>query len=381
MQTLEYKQIADFLNLSTKEVIGEEATIVNEDLSNIVDFGVEVANMGKTVPLLDDFVGRIARVVMYDRVYGIRTDLGIYKDQITFGLGLQRMMVDELPEAEDNPTYELQEGMSVDPFVVKLVKAKAAYYEKRNTSEIDLTVLEKQYRAAFTSPENLSRFTGMIMNAVENSKAIKVNNLQMAILRAAMSAVIHASKAVNLISLYNTAYNLSGGDVMTVAKALYSKDFLKFASMTINDYVTAIKEMSILYNVKGVPRFTPEPRLAMLGKFADACTFYLESNEYHNELVKLPGYSKIDHWQFCPDRTFTNLSKIDVTNDNNDRVQQGGIIGVLYDGDAMGVTVEEPRTNSIYNPKGEYLNIFHKFDWASYYAEDMNVVVFYLADA
>ena len=126
---------------STEE---QDVFIIKEDLSNIVDFGVAVANMGKTVPLLDDFVGRIARVVMYDRVYGIRTDLGIYRDNIEYGLTLQRMSIDELPEAEDNPTYELQDGMSVDPFVFKLPKAKARYFEKRNTSEIDMTILEKQ---------------------------------------------------------------------------------------------------------------------------------------------------------------------------------------------------------------------------------------------
>ena len=168
MQKLAYKQIAQFLNLSTREVIGEEATIVNEDLSNIVDFGVAVANMGKTTPLLDDFVGRIARVIFYDRTYGIRTDLGIYRDNIEYGLTVQRMSIDELPVAEDNKTWGLEDGQSVDPFVVKLPKAKARYYEKRNTAEIDMTILEKQYKSAFTSAENLSRFVGMIFNAVDN---------------------------------------------------------------------------------------------------------------------------------------------------------------------------------------------------------------------
>lgn len=385
MQKLEYKQIADFLNQSTKEVIGEEATIVNEDLGNIVDFGVAVANMGKTTPLLDDFVGRIARVIFYDRTYGIRTDLGIYRDNIEYGLTVQRMSVDELPEAEDNPTWQLEDGISVDPFVVKLPKAKARYYEKRNTAEIDMTILEKQYKSAFTSPENLSRFVGMIFNAVDNSKAIKVNNLVKAVLRAAMSANIYAQKNVKLITLYNTAMNYSSGDAgyldpTSPEDALYDKEFLRFASMIINDYSRAITEMSVLYNIEGVPRFTPADNrhLVVLGKFADACQYYLEADTYHNNLVSMPGYATMDSWQNTPSRAFAKLSEIDVTNDDGNRVQQGAIVGALYDGDGMAVTVDNPRVNSMWNGKGEYTNYFWKFDWSSAFFKDMNFVTFTL---
>ena len=385
MQTLEYKQIADFLNQSTKEVIGEESTIVTEDLSNIVDFGVAVANMGKTVALLDDFVGRIARTIFYDRSYGIKTELGIYRDNIEYGLTVQRMSVDELPEAEDNASWELQDGMSIDQYVVKLPKAKARYFEKRNTSEIDMTILEKQYKAAFTSPENLARFTGMVMNSIENSKAIKVNNLIKAVLRSAMAANIYAQKNVKLITLYNTEMGYSSGDTgyldpTSPKDALYSKEFLRFASMKINDYARAITEMSVLYNIEGVPRFTPAENrhLAVLGMFADASQYYLEADTYHNNLVSMKGYTTIDSWQNAPSRDFTKLSEIKVTDDDNHTVTQGAIVACLYDGDGMAVTVDQPRTTSAYNAKGEYLNLFNKFDWASCYFKDMPFVVFTL---
>lgn len=385
MQKLAYKQIAEFLNLSTREVIGEEATIVNEDLSNIVDFGVTVANMGKTTPLLDDFVGRIARVIFYDRTYGIRTDLGIYRDNIEYGLTVQRMSIDELPAAEDNKTWGLQDGQSVDPFVVKLPKAKARYYEKRNTAEIDMTILEKQYKSAFTSAENLSRFVGMIFNAVDNSKAIKVNNLIKAVLRAAMSANVQANKNVKLITLYNTAMGYTSGntgyiDPATPEQALYDREFLRFASMIINDYTRAITEMSVLYNIEGVPRFTPSDsrHLVVLGKFSDACQYYLEADTYHNNLVSMPGYATMDSWQNTPSRDFDKLSEIDVTNDNGDVVKQGAIVAALYDGDGLAVTVENPRVNSMWNGKGEYTNYFWKFDWASAFFKDMNFITFTL---
>ena len=389
MEKLTYKQIADFLNLSTREVIGQEDTAILEDLSNIVDFGETVANMGKTVPLLDDFVGRIARVIYYDRLFNGVMDLGILKDQIEYGLGLQRMSIDELPEAEDNATWQLQDGVSVDPFVVKLPKAKARYFEKRNTSEIDMTILRRQYKAAFTSPEGMATFVGMIFNSVENSKAIKINNLQKSILRAAMAAVLKHD--------YPTANYATGGGIMgvnvlagykeeidpdttlTKVTCKYNKEYLRYASMVMNDYVRAVKELSILYNIEGAPRFTPDPRLVVLGKFADACQYYLEADTYHNNLVSIPGYREIDSWQATPSRDFDQLSKINVKNDNGDTVELDNIIAVMYDPDGLMISVNNARVLSQPNNKGEYDNYFWKFDWASCCFTDMPFVVFFNA--
>ncbi len=389
MVKLTYKQIADFLNMSTREVIGEEATAVLEDLSNIVDFGTSVQGLGKTIPLLDDFVGRITRVIFYERTYGINTDLGIWKDNVEYGLCVQRMSIDELPEAEDNPTWQITDGVSVDPFVVKLPHAKARYFEKRNTAEIDMTILRRQYNAAFTSPTEMATFVGMIFNSVENSRSLKINNLQKAILRAAMSATLkkkyptadysaHSEiTAVNLLKLYNDEVNPSSP--LTKEKARFDKEFLRFASMVMNDYVRAVKEMSVLYNIEEAPRFTPDPKIVVLGKFADACQYYLESDTYHNTLVSLPGYSTMDSWQATPSRDFDELSKINVKNDDGDTVELSGIVACLYDSDGLAVTVNDPRVLSQPNNRGEYDNYFWKYDWASCCFKDMNFVVFFIA--
>ena len=138
--------------------------------------------------------------------------------------------------------------------------------------------------------------------------------------------------------------------------------------------------MSVLYNIEGVPRFTPADsrHLVVLGKFSDACQYYLEADTYHNNLVSMPGYTTMDSWQNTPNRDFDKLSEIDVTNDNGDVVKQGAIVAALYDGDGLAVTVENPRVNSMWNGKGEYTNYFWKFDWASAFFKDMNFITFTL---
>lgn len=386
----DFKQIADLVNLTTKEVLGESAAPLNEDLSNVVDFGITLQNSDVENKFLNNFVDRIGQTVVYDRVYKSSTNLGIYKNNLEYGTMLQRMMIDDLPEAVDNESYELQDGISVDPFVVKLPKASAKYFDKRATWEIDMTILDRQYRSAFTSPSALSAFVAMIFNSIENSRTLKIESLQRAILRSAIATTLKNDipdnqysttstvKAVNLLKEFNDTFNTT----VKVATCLSNKDFLKFASKVINEYVRAVQYMSKLYNIEEAARFTPKDKLhlTILGKFSDAVQYYLESDTWHNNLVSLPNYSAIDNWQTTgSDRSFANMSAIDVKTAAGDVVKADGIVGVIYDADGMGVTCENFRVNSAYNPKGEYTNYFYKADFASTCYKDMNLVVFFIA--
>ena len=386
----DFKQIAQLVNDTTKELLGESATLIQEDLSNVVDFGKDLMGADEHNKFLTNFVDRIGRVVMYDRVYKSSINLGIFKDNLEYGTILQRMMIDELPEAEDNETYELQDGTSVDPFVVKLPKASAKYFDTRNTWEIDMTILDRQYRSAFTSASQLSAFVSMIFNAVENSKTLKAESIEKSILRVMIATTLHDEvpdgsysthtgiKAVNLLKEYNDENSTS----LTVAQALKTSDFLKYASIRINEYTRAMKDMSVLYNVEGAARFTPEDKMkiVMLGKFSDAAQYYLEADTFHNNLVSLPGATIIDSWQATGNnRTFEKLSGINVKNADNDIITASGILGVIYDTDGAGVTCENYRVLNQRNEKGEYTNYFWKADFASVAFKDMNCVVFYMA--
>ena len=55
-----------------------------EDLSNVVDFGITLQNSDVENKFLTNFVDRIGRVVVYDRVYKSATNLGIYKDNLEY---------------------------------------------------------------------------------------------------------------------------------------------------------------------------------------------------------------------------------------------------------------------------------------------------------
>ena len=141
----------------------------------------------------------------------------------------------------------------------------------------------------------------------------------------------------------------------------------------------------MLFNDGGYTTFTPESdmKMVLLSRFVNTAEVYLQSDTFHNDLVKLSGYSEVPYWQGSGTGEtfdFAEISKIDVTTASGNKVSQIGIIGTIFDRDACMVCNANPRVTSIYNPKGEYWNYFYKYD-ASYFNDTMeNCVVFIVAD-
>lgn len=379
-RVLEYKQIADIVNPIVREELGEESSVLNEDLTNVVDIGREAEQAMAVDRILDKMVARITRVVFYDKVYRRKDLYGFMKDNIEYGI-LKRVSNNYLIDAEDNPSYQLQEGQSVDPFVIKnLPHPSVHFFEDKLTEEIDFTELRQQYKLVFTSAEELARFTSLCFTTVENSKNFRIEVLQKRLMNGTIARYIKASKEVDLIALYNTEMGLTGESRMTVANAKYSKNFLTFASMIIKDYYEAVKNMSTLYNLAGAPTWSDSPKMAVLSKFESMMAYYLESSTYHDTIVALgDNHISVPAWQNEPSRDFAKISQIDVTIDGT-HVQQSNIVAAIFDPDVCAITLEDPRVTSMWNPRGEYITYFNKYDTMLCTYDNVPFIVFVMND-
>ena len=60
-------------------------------------------------------------------------------------------------------------------------------------------------------------------------------------------------------------------------------------------------------------------------------------------------------------------------------VTYSGILGVMFDRNALGVANMDRRVTSQYNPKGEFYNNFYKMDAGYFVDGNENTVVFFAA--
>lgn len=388
---MEIKQIYSIINTASQEVLGESA-LVQEDLSNIVDIGTAVFDNNSFDKFVRTLVDHIGRVVFVDRVYRGRVP-SILRDGFEYGAVLEKLAC-ELPEAQENESWELQSGTSYDPNVFIAPVVTAHFYNKKVTFEIQISIVEKQFRSAFSSGAQAASFIAMIFNAIENSMTIKLDALIMRTICNMIGETVYDDfganaitggshvKAVNVLYLYNQT--VDAGDALTAANCMQSPAFLRFASNLMKMYKDRIAVESTLFNIDGKARFTPADRLhfVVLSEFAAGVESYLQSDTFHDEMVALPKYESVPFWQGSgTGYAFTDTGKVYIATASGHNETVTGVLGVMFDSDACAVCNMDRRTTSQYNAKGEFTNNFFKMDCQYLNSFQENFVVFFAAAA
>ena len=384
---MEVKQIFNLVNGITGEITGK-TDLVKEDLSNIVDVGKELFTASDVDNYVKSLVNRIGKTVFVNRKYSGKVP-SVVMDSWEFGSVLQKINAD-LPQATENESWELVDGTSYDPNIFYKPTVSAKFFNSKVTFEIPLSFTEKQVKESFNSASELNAFISMLYNAVEKSMTVKIDSLVMRTINNMIANTFDGDatgvRAVNLLKAYNTAMGLSGANVLKSDKAITDKDFLRFASMQIALYADRLGTMSTLFNAGGKERFTPKDMLhiVLLSDFAEGAKIYLESDTFNKELVKLPIAETVPYWQGSgKSYSFADVSKINVQiakGSTKKDVTLSGILGVMFDRDALGVCNLDRRVTTNYNPKAEFFSNWYKFDAGYFNDLNENFVLFYVAD-
>ena len=391
---MQVKQIYQFVNDAIEEVVGEQATLLTEDLSNVVAVGTAVFNATSYDKFTKALVDRIGKTIFVDRKYeGIAPSV-IY-DGFEYGAVLEKIGGD-IPEATENETWDLVGGQSYDPNVFYAPSVYAKFYNHYVTFEIPLSVTDKQAKSAFSSAQELTRFVSMLFGNVDKALSLAMESLVMRTINGAIAETIYAEygandygasshvKARNLLYEWNTI--LGAGNEIDADTALKDKDFIRYASIEIMKTAQRLKKMSTLFNVGAKKRFTPLQNLKIVlhADFEASANGYLYSDTFHEDYVKLPKADIIPFWQGSGndyDFAKTGEIKVNLPSDNTKTVDVMGVIGVLFDEEALGVLNFERYTTSDYNGKAEFTNYWHKQKSCHFIDLNENIVVFFLQEA
>ena len=378
---MEIKQIYPLVNEATNEALGVEG-LVQEDLGNIVEVGKAVFNANAMDKYVKALVNRIGKIIFVNRVYEGSAP-SVLMDGWEYGSVMQKVSMG-LPEATENETWELTDGQSYDPHIFHAPKGVVAkYYNKYVTFEIDMSFTEEQLKMSFNSVTELNGFISMLYTQVENSMTVKLDELIRRTINNMIAETVHTNngaRAINLLTLYKTAY--PADTTITAATALNSKDFIRFAAYIIKVTHGRMRTMSTVFNEGNQPRHTPTDmsHIVLLEDFASGADVFLQSDTFHNELSALPTAERVPYWQGSgTSYAFADVSKINVKTANGNVVEQGGILGVMFDRWALGVANIERKVTSQYTPNAEFFTNFYKYKAAYFNDFNENFVVFFVA--
>lgn len=386
-------QMAETLNYVFQEIIGTfepdpdtgELPLYKEDLSNFVDMGRKIEATDQWGDNYDHYVGKLIDRIGYMLIVDKKlTDDGIKieSDRYEYGAMLQKVRIDmNSIDFDRNEMWDLQKNQSYEYFDYKPVDMNSTYFSDKTTFGVEWSWVGKVLKGSLSNLGELTRLYAAIENTIMKKVKLTTKEMKKRLLNNMNGCNLKHGRVINLLDEYRTA---TGNTTLTAAHAFTDKDFLMHTVMKLKMYKKFFEEPTTLLNNEAEINWTPSDyfRMVAITDLDAALTAYLYSSTYHDEFVKLDGYTSVGNWQGeTKGFPFDVRSSINIKTTEGNEVTFSGIVAVMFDKEAVTIWNEDPQLDTApYNPKGKFINYYYSYDCNYYYDAYENSLTFIISD-
>lgn len=407
-----FNQIYRVINAITSQAFGESTVAPIANTQDFISLGNYVlgsgANTDAFYQAIPDVIGRI--VTRYQSIRRRTRDIEV--TPLDFGIILAEIEVDEIARAKKNRSWDrdivdawanqvnldssnppaedningtsTNVGYDDTKFTICNYKALAGW-------EVDKMIYDYQLRTAFHSEAEMASFINAIFEDMYNGMRQALNDAEAAAEELAICQEVYGAVVNGQLTGVNVAqefYDATGTDITNGGTSTdgwrYNKDFLQFVNFKISTDIKNASQVSNFYTCSpttnggayNLERELNDFRIHVISDFATASEYYLLSNTYHENFVKLGGYSEIVAWNGRKDsngkdsvsaRTTVSVLNTDAPWYDADENPTGemvvnGVIAHVFAYGRMISMIDRIRTKSQYNPIGERTVYAHKAD-------------------
>lgn len=402
VNSMSFQQSATLINEILEQMTGQ-SSLAPVDEAEFVAVGTTLLQTGY------DALNTAVSQVLSRSIYSARAYSPIYpsieRDSIEWG-GIVRKVTTLDLDFMDDEAYNVANGNGIsdcDPFLVNRQKSVQFNWYGGNTKELVVTFTEQQLRQAFTSSADFGSFmaaaatnlTNQINQKIEAESRITVNNMIAAACYEGGDRVIHLLteyKAETGNATITAANYLSNDEFEPFAKWMYGrlntqKAFMKERTNKFHANITSYNGAAL---TKPIMRHTPAENLNiwMITDFMNQVDASALSGIYNQQLLSIGAYELVNYWQSIETpktvQCIPNILDVDGTcytpeqEDEPVAVTCENVIGIMFDDEALGITVMNEDVRSIENPRGRYFNNW--YNWVCRYYNDQteNFVVLIL---
>lgn len=383
--TLTFTQIATILNSVNQQATGRTDMVV----TNTSEF-VSVA----TATLLsgyDNVINAISQVlsrtIFSIRPYN-RKFSGLFMSEVEFGSQIRKLTA--VDDDAKNDTSKTLIDDTYDMFKVNKKNVLQTNFYGANVYKRWVTIYRHQLKEAFSSPDQFGSFISMILQNVSDQIEQDHENLaRMTVANFIGGKIAANNNVIKLVTEYNDVTGLAL-DSDTVKKPENFVPFMKWAwarIKTVSDMMTERSEMFHI-NVSGKPvaRHTPKERQKMYMYAAEVNNMEASvlSSVFHDNYLKGVEFETVNFWQSIQTPMGIRVAPSYMQEDGSiavaeEEISQSNVFGVLFDEEAMGITVIDQWTSTTpFNSDGGYSNTFWHFTDRYYNDFTENGVVFLL---
>ena len=276
-------------------------------------------------------------------------------------------------DVENDERLPLTDGGSVDMYKINKPKILQTNFYGGATYQRHITIFRDQLDTAFQSYEEFSRFiSGVMQNVMDQLEQIKEAES-----RAALVNFIAGKKAGDASNVINvvTQYNADTGSSITADDLFNETNFVPFSKWLyafINGLMRKMSDRTTKYHInvtgKELHRHTPADRMKayMSARYLDNIDSVTLPTIFGADRLKMIDWEAVSYWQNIddPEEIVATPSYLAADGTITTAQQQTieGVVGVLFDEDAVGLTrINEWNERTPFNAAGGYSNIYWHF--------------------
>lgn len=385
---LTFEQIVTVLNSIAQQATGQ-AQLTATNTSDFITVAQTTLKAGAD-PIMNAISQTLSKTIFSIRPYFEKFQ-GLRVDSIRWGNHVRKLSSVDRPFIQADK-WNLTDGTSVDPFVIRQPEVLQTNFYGADTYADELTVFDDQLDNAFKGPDEFGSFISMIMGNITDKHA----QAREALARACIANLIGGKVAgdsgnvIHLLSEYNTLTGLTPAlTVQTVYQPANFAPFMQWVYSRIAEMSSKLTERTTKYhiNVTGKPiaRHTPMERqkVFMYAPARYQIDARVLADTYHDTFLRFAADETVNYWQAIDDPAAINVQATYMGANGalttpESAAKTDNIFAVLMDEEAAGYTTIHEKMGSIYNPRGEYSNIFWSFDLRYWNDFTENAIVFLL---
>lgn len=380
VNTLNFEQVSTVLTSIVQQATGQIVQAPT-DTGSFVSVA-QVALRADRDSVMNAISNILARTIFSIRPYSAKLT-GLDMDTFRWG-GMMRKLSIADTDWEDDEAYAYPifydagqtppdgEGGSIDRWKIKKPNVLQTNFYGQSVYADHMTITEDQLETAFTGPEQLGSFLSLLMTNLSNRLEMSNESLRRGLVCNAIGALYdenNSDRVVHLLSEYNslTGLSLDGQTVYDPANFPAFTQWVYSRVAEITDLFTANSTMfQTVITGKPILRHTPYEyqRVYLYAPFQRQTEARVLADVYHDNYLRYADVETIPFWQSLDSRDEVTVtpSYVDATGTlvtPGSSVNVEGVFGLIFDRDAMGMTILDRRVLSTpVNESGLYRNIW-----------------------
>lgn len=368
---MSFEQAATLLNAIHTQVTGE-AGIAPTDLSSFISVATATLKAGYD-PVINAISQVVGRTIFSIRPYSAKFR-GILMDSQKWGAITRKIAISDKP-MEDNKAYDLTDGQSVDMYEVNKPNVIQFNYYGADTFSKSITIYRDQLDNAFRGPEEFGSFMTLItQNALDMIEQSKESMARLALDNFIAGKIDNnGADVIHLLTEYNTETGMNPPlTATTVKQPANFPAFIKWAYARIATLTNMMTERSQMFQVQvsghELNRHTPFERqkVYLLNWLLNNIDARVLAETYNYKFLEFADVEAVNYWQAIQDPDQVSITptvlKADGSLDTGKAVTQSNVMGVIFDEEAIGITVMNEFTGlTPLNVRGEYWNQYFNY--------------------